>query len=126
VPVFGDFLADQRIQVGQFPVRGDDFLCEGGDQLPEVPAGAAVCWDFAASTAAWATAADERAPCFFSHAWSLAWPVRRIPSGVRCLVSSNRAALERLQSKVLSSAGKYSSSWTCRRLRCGGRSGPGM
>ena len=55
-----------------------------------------VCWDLAASMAVWATAADERVPCFFSQAWSRVWPVRRIPSGVRCLVSSNRAALERL------------------------------
>jgi hypothetical protein len=54
-----------------------------------------VCWDFAASTAAWATEAEERVPCFFSQACSLAWPVRRIPSGVRCLVSSS-APLERL------------------------------
>jgi hypothetical protein len=37
VPVFGDFLADQSIELGQFLVQGDDFLCEGGDyQFPEV------------------------------------------------------------------------------------------
>ena len=33
VPVFGDFLTDQGIEVGQFLVQGDDFLCEGGDDL---------------------------------------------------------------------------------------------
>ena len=55
-----------------------------------------MCWDLAASTAVWATAAEERAPFFFSQACSLAWPVRRIPSWVRCLVSSSSAALELL------------------------------
>lgn len=59
-------------------------------------AGTMVCWDFAASMAAAATAAEERAPCFFDHAWILASPARRIPSGVRCLVSSNSEALDRL------------------------------
>ena len=49
-----------------------------------------MCWDFAASTAAAATAAEDRAPCFFSQAWILASPARRIPSGVRCLVSSRQ------------------------------------
>ena len=32
VVVFGDFLADQHVQVGQFLVQGDDVLCEGGDR----------------------------------------------------------------------------------------------
>ena len=37
VPVFGDLLADQRVQLGEFLIQGDDFLCEGGDdQFPEV------------------------------------------------------------------------------------------
>ena len=37
VPVFGDFLADQRVEVCEFLVQGDDFLGEGGgDLFPEV------------------------------------------------------------------------------------------
>lgn len=47
-----------------------------------------VCWDFAASTAAAATAAEERAPCFFSQAWILTSPARRIPSGVTWILPS--------------------------------------
>jgi hypothetical protein len=50
---------------------------------PRCWAGTVVCWDFAASMAAWATAAEERVPCFFSQACSLVCPVRRIPSGGR-------------------------------------------
>lgn len=66
--VFGDLLVDQPIKVSQFFVQGDDFVGKGGDhQLPDV-----LCRDFAASIAAWATAADERAPCFISQAWSRA------------------------------------------------------
>ena len=33
MPVFGDFLADQRIELGEFLVQGDDFPCEGRDDL---------------------------------------------------------------------------------------------
>lgn len=33
VPVFGDFLADQRVELGEFFVEGDDFVREGGDDL---------------------------------------------------------------------------------------------
>jgi hypothetical protein len=40
VPVFGDFLADQRIELREFLVQGDDFPGEGGDDLlPEVLGG---------------------------------------------------------------------------------------
>jgi hypothetical protein len=40
--------------------------------FPMCWAGMIVCWDFAASTAAAATASEERAPFFFSQAWILA------------------------------------------------------
>jgi hypothetical protein len=33
VPVFGDSFAEQHVQVGQFLIQGDDFLCEGGNDL---------------------------------------------------------------------------------------------
>lgn len=97
VLVFGDLLPDQCIEFGQFLVQGKDLPGQGcDDPLPMYWAGTTVCWDFAASTAAVATAAEERAPCFFSQAWILACPARRMPSGVRYLLSNVRAALERL------------------------------
>jgi hypothetical protein len=93
VLVLGDFPADQLIECSEFLVQGEDFPGKcGNDRLPMCW----VYWDLAASIAAAATAAEERAPFFFSRAWILASPVRRIPSGVRCLVSRVNAALERL------------------------------
>jgi hypothetical protein len=91
VLVFGDFLADQRIEFGQFLVQGEDFPGEGcDDPFPMCWVGTMVCWDFAASTAAVATAAEERAPCFFGQVWILAWPARRMPERADSIAPAHR------------------------------------
>jgi hypothetical protein len=97
VAVFGDFLADQRVQVGEFLIQGDDFLCEcGDDQFPEVLRRDGGVLGFRGVDGGLGDGGGRAGAVFFSHACSRAWPVRRIPSGVRCLVSNSRAALERL------------------------------